>query len=294
MINKLFFSHLPRSIAFHPSLNIFKENKNEISPSEIAQTLIANGKNPEQIWNNLNTALIQAQKTERFIRTHKINFVDFWSDFYPTRLRQIENPPWNLFYIGNLPDNFTPTLAVVGTRRPNKYGHELTTTFLSEIKTRPIQLISGLAYGIDAIAHQISCSKQIPNFAVFGCGLDQIYPPEHAALALQILEQNGGLISEYPPGMPPLAHHFPQRNRIISALADVVWVVQGTAKSGSYHTAQFAVAQEKILSTSPGDVFSELSEVPHKLLLNGAHLISKSMDLDVLLEISKVRTPTLL
>lgn len=284
MDNSFILCHLPPKYTHNEALEFIKLRTEPPAASEIAKALIDAGAEHREIWIALDEARRQAEVTAKTLRELKDVFaVDYWSRHYPSSLRWIDRFPWVLFHKGKLPNDSVATLAVVGTRRPDRYGREVVRSILPYIKTRPLHVVSGLAYGVDALAHQYSCDCKIPNFAVLGCGIDQIYPPEHLPLAERIIELKGGILSEFPPGTPALPPHFPRRNRIISGLADVVWVVQGTGKSGSLHTVKHALQQSRTVVTTPGDIFSELSEVPHRLLIDGAFPIVRAADLDQLL-----------
>lgn len=283
MENSLVLSHLPWHLAQHEAVDFVRELSEAPALRDVADALCAKAKSAKAVWIALDQATRQAELTRRIMTRLNIRAIDFWSPHYPRSLRFIENPPWTLYYLGELPRGDVPTLAVVGTRKPNNYGREVLGTILPQLTYRPLQLVSGLAYGIDALAHHYANEADIPNFAIMGCGLDILYPAEHAELAAAILEGDGGLISEYPPGTQPLPRNFPRRNRIIAGLSQFVWIVQGTAKSGTVHTLDHALKQDKTVVATPGDIFSELSELPNRLLYDGAQMIAKAQDLDLLL-----------
>ena len=288
MDETLLLAHLPLRFSHHRELNSIKSLSNAPTASDLSYLLSQKLMSNRDAWLTINHALKCAELTFKNAKKNGIHWVSFWSESYPHRLRLIDYPPWHLFFKGNLPLAH-PTLAVVGTRKPNHYGVELLSSFIPYLTTYPLQLISGLAYGVDSLSHLYACQAGIPNFAVLGSGVDVIYPAEHVDLARKILEGGGGVLSEFPPGTPPLASHFPRRNRIISGLADVVWIVQGAAKSGSLHTAKYALDQNRTIAVCPGDVFSELSDLPHALLQDGAHPIVRPNDLDMLLSGIKER-----
>lgn len=281
MDSSLVLSHLPHTSAYLQSLNFVRHLDHAPSQEEIVCALnqVANKKRSAREM--IEEAVGRAEKTLLDLQRKHISVVNWWDDDYPERLRRIEYPPWNIFYIGKLPLPVS-TLAVVGSRRPNSYGVKLLAHFIPHLSVRPMHIVSGLAMGIDGLAHHYACEVGIPNFAVLGTGVDVIYPSCHADLAQKIVESGGGILSEFPPGTPPLHHNFPWRNRIITALSDVVWVVQGTAKSGTKHTAGHASDQSKIVATTPGDVFCDLSEVPNRLILDGASLVLQARDIDIL------------
>lgn len=228
-------------------------------------------------------ALTAAEATIKTLERLKLRYASFWSTAYPSVLRSLAYPPWCIFYSGNLP-MACATLAIVGTRKPDSYGTRLVAQWVPELQTRPLQIVSGLAYGIDSHAHHYACESGIANFAVLGSGPDVLYPSAHAELAERILATGGGILSEYPPGTQPHARHFPWRNRIISGLSAAVWVVQGTLKSGSLHTVEHSFGQSRALIAAPGNVFSELSAITNRLIFDGGTCALRAADIDKALQ----------
>ena len=281
MLQSFVLSHLPLRFSHCVALLELKKETAPPSNAQIAKALHTSGISAHQSWQLVNLAYQAAEITMRDLQQYKIFAVDYWSEHYPSRLKDLADPPWVLFYRGELP-TAAPSLAIVGSRKPNLYGKSVLEEFIPRFDRRPLQIISGLAYGIDALAHHFACESQIPNYAVLACGLDTIYPTAHIELAGRILARGGGIVSEYPPGTAAFRSHFPRRNRIISGLADVVWVVQGTVKSGSLHTAVHALEQGRRIIIVPGDVFDPLSEIPHRLLQDGAQPIFNPSDVDLI------------
>ena len=185
----------------------------------------------------------------------------------PRPMLELSDPPLGLFVRGSLPPG--PGVALVGARRASAYGREVAEWFGSELARAGVTVVSGMARGVDAAAHRGALSVGGPTVAVWGCGPDRVYPPEHEKLAEEIAA-HGALIIEYPPGSPPLAHHFPERNRIIAGLAQVVVVVEAEARSGALITARLALDEGREVLAVPGSVFSPLSSGPNGLLLAGA------------------------
>ncbi len=280
MTDALLISHLPEEFWWNTALKKFRENRS-MPPSieAVCARLEKYSADPRVVPKAVALAQQDIARTTHLLHANKISAIDFWSPDYPECLRQLDRPPWCLYVIGQMPED-VPTLAVVGSRNPNRYGMELVREILPRLKTRPLQVISGLAFGIDALAHLHACEAGIVNFGVLGSGIDILYPVEHVWLARRILDGGGGIISEYPPGIKPAKWHFPMRNRIISALSHVVWVPQGTAKSGSLYTAKAAAEQGRLVCASPGDVFSDLSALPNRLLFEGVPPIRSAQDLD--------------
>ena len=189
---------------------------------------------------------------------------------YPMRLKKLTGMPKELYVIGNLPEDHAPTAAVVGARMCSDYGKRQAHCYAKVLAEYGIQVISGMALGIDTQGHLGALEAQRPTYAVLGSGVDVCYPAANRKLYNQILENGGGIISEFPPGMPPKAGHFPARNRIISALADVVLIVEARERSGSLITAGFALDQGKAVYALPGQVDQSLSQGCNQLIFDGA------------------------
>jgi DNA processing protein len=199
---------------------------------------------------------------------------------YPIRLKQIRHAPKKLYYIGNpdiLKNKFL--LAVVGTRLLTSYGKKVVKDLLPDVARNKIVIVSGLAKGIDVLAHQVALEYECPTVAVLAGGLDDIYPPEHKIIAHEIVNKGGLLISEHSAGTQYLRQHFPARNRIISGLSDAVLVVEAKQKSGALITANFAFAQKKTVFAVPGNIFSPQSQGTNKLFEKGAMPATKSEDI---------------
>lgn len=173
--------------------------------------------------------------------------------------------------IGRMPEKKRPAVAIVGARRSSAYGNEIARNFARELAKAGVQIISGMAWGIDGCAHEGALEAGGDTFAVLGCGVDVCYPAGHRDL-YETIKERGGILSEQPPGMPPLPGFFPARNRIISALSDLVLVVEARRKSGSLITADFALEQGKDVFAVPGRVGDELSQGCLELLKQGAGL----------------------
>jgi DNA processing protein len=199
---------------------------------------------------------------------------------YPEKLKNISDPPPFLYFKGSLDVFQGPSLAIVGSRRPTDYGRRIASRLAGELASMGVLIVSGLAYGIDAIAHQAALEAGGKTAAVFGCGLDYIYPPAHSALASRIIE-SGGLLSEFPKGTRPERFNFPVRNRIISGLADGVLVVEAAEKSGALVTANLALEQGREVLAIPGNVESKFSYGPNDLIKQGAVPVTSVDDIMV-------------
>lgn len=193
--------------------------------------------------------------------------------FYPALLREIDDPPCVLFYAGDISCLSKETVCVVGTRRPTRRGTFAARRISADLSAMGIHIVSGLARGIDAAAHEGALEHDGGTSAVLGCGVDVIYPPEHAELASRIRER-GCLVSEYPLGTSPLRHHFPLRNRILSGLSRAVVVIEAAEKSGALGTASWALHQNRDVFAVPGPIDSPMSVGPHELIRSGAGLVT--------------------
>jgi DNA processing protein len=188
---------------------------------------------------------------------------------YPRLLRVIADPPQTLYVRGALRDEDGLAVAIVGSRRASAYGLAVAEWLGRELASCGVTVISGLARGVDAAGHRGALAGAGRTIAVLGCGVDVIYPPEHRRLMAQIAEA-GAVVSEFPPGTPPLKHQFPRRNRLISGLALGVVVVEGREDSGAVITADFALDQGREVFAVPGSIFDATSRTPHRLLQQGA------------------------
>lgn len=189
---------------------------------------------------------------------------------YPEKLRNYPDMPRKLYVKGNLPDCSQPAVAIVGARMCSPYGRIQAFRYAKTLSSAGVQVLSGLAYGIDAESHKGALEGRTPTFAVLGNGVDICYPARNRRLYERILREQGGILSEYPPGTPAKNYHFPARNRIISALSDVVLVVEAKEKSGSLITARCALEQGKSVYALPGPVTEDLCKGCHKLIYDGA------------------------
>ncbi|MBN1164410.1 MAG: DNA-processing protein DprA, partial [Candidatus Krumholzibacteriota bacterium] len=197
---------------------------------------------------------------------------------YPERLKEINDPPPLLFYKGDTRWLDSPAIGVVGSRRSSRRGLITARTLASELSRRGFLIVSGLARGIDSMAHEGALDGRGGTCAVLGCGIDVAYPPENVSLALEI-SRRGCLLSEFPPETPPFKYHFPVRNRVISGLSLGILVVEAGIKSGAMGTAGWAGEQGREVFAVPGPVESEGSRGPHRLIREGACLVESVEDI---------------
>jgi DNA processing protein len=224
---------------------------------------------------------------ERLAR-HNITALTWHNEAYPQRLKEIHDPPPVLYVRGELGDAIEWSVAVVGTRRPTAYGRQAAEELSYALAANSICVVSGLARGVDAIAHRAALDAGGRTVAVLACGLDIVYPPEHAKLALEIAER-GALVSDYPPGTQPRGDYFPRRNRIMSGLSLGVLVVEGDVKSGAMITARLAIEQNREVFAVPGSIFSPQSRGTNGLIKDGAKTVLKVED--VLEELNLTMVP---
>ncbi len=225
------------------------------------------------------------------IEKHEIKFVSIIDKGYPFILKTIPDPPAWLFYLGELKESdFVRSLAVVGTRNPSMYGITQCNKITEELVQQQIVIVSGLAFGIDSVAHNAALRSGGRTIAVLGTGIEQIYPPEHRELSGEI-KQKGVLVSEYLPGSKINVWNFPSRNRIISGLSQGTWVVEGGLKSGSLITAKYAREQQRPVFTLPGDINRKSALGANHLLQEGAFAVLKSSDILNVLGISLSESP---
>jgi len=227
----------------------------------------------ETIWDQ-----IQAQGIQVII----------WNDEqYPVRLREIDQAPPVLYVRGVLDLQDEWAVAIVGTRRITAYGRQVAERIAVKLANSGITVVSGLALGVDTVAHHATLDAGGRTLAVLGCGVDRLYPPRNRQLAERILE-SGALLSDYAPGTPPEASNFPPRNRIISGLSLATVVVEASEKSGALITADFAVEQGREVFAVPGSVFSPQSRGPNRLIQNGAHPLLDPQEILDILDLTRV------
>lgn len=196
---------------------------------------------------------------------------------YPSQLLEIYRPPLVLYIQGML--GSLNAMSVVGSRKPSPYGRQVVEAFVPPLVASGITIVSGLAQGVDTLSHVVTLRCDGTTVAVLGSGLDRIYPCANRHLATRILEAGGAIISEYSPGTPPLKHHFPARNRIVSALSRGVIIVEGDLHSGSLITAEHAMEQGRDVFAVPGNIFSPQSRGPNRLIVQGAIPLLSPADL---------------
>jgi len=231
--------------------------KEKTSKTKIAKEIIERRK----LWD--------FEKEAEKLKTQGISFISACSDEFPERLRHIPDPPFAIYVKGNLPNPEIPSVSIVGARMCSDYGRFMSREFGKGLALAGVQVISGMARGVDGISQKAAIEAGGSSFGILGCGVDICYPEENRDVYSRICA-NGGLISEYHPGTEPKPNLFPMRNRIISALADIVLVVEARQKSGTQITVDQALEQGKEVLAVPGRVTDRLSDGCNFLISQGA------------------------
>ena len=209
----------------------------------------------------------------------KINSISPLKHKYLQIIDTIAKKPKMLYIKGTLPNERLPTVAIVGTRKPTAYGKEVTYQLAYELAQHGIVIVSGLALGIDGIAHRACLDAGGTTIAVLGNGLDTIYPAAHRGLAAEIIEKGGAIISEYSPEVLPRDFQFLARNRIVSGLSDAVIVTEASTRSGTMATVARALEQGREVFVVPGNITSPMSAGCNELLKQGAHPVTRGEDI---------------
>lgn len=244
-----------------------------------ASELIQLGISQKKIENIINSRKMDIViKNMNHLLEKGIRVVTLADQEYPEKLRNIYDPPGVLYVRGEMPKETATTIAIVGARECSNYGKELAMYFGKELAECGIQVISGLAKGIDSFAHMGARKCQGKTYAVLGCGIDICYPRENINLYMDIIE-SGGVISEYPPGYRPLKANFPMRNRIISGLSDGILLVEAREKSGSLITMDLGLEQGKNIYACPGRIFDGLSQGTNRMIQMGGKLVLEANDI---------------
>jgi len=245
--------------------------------SEILQNIVGNDEFSKILDNFKNMDKLEAK-----LEKYHVDYITIADKDYPYRLREIPNPPYVLYYIGDISILNDECIAVVGTRKPSAYGKEITEKFVKALAKEKFCIVSGLAYGVDTIAHQITLNEKAKTIAVLASGLDNIYPAENERLAEKIVESGGCLVSEYYIGTKSDSFRFPIRNRIISGLSLGVLVTQASQKSGSLITANYAIEQNRELFVIPANLNLIDSKGTNSLIASIPECVTMSPDKIVL------------
>jgi DNA processing protein len=262
-------------------IRLYKEFDKQEGLSILSKRVIEDvlGRKLPQVSTYMEDIRGQAEGDVRTMRSRGIDCVSFVSPRYPPLLRELYDPPALVFYRGILPDPEQALVAVVGTRRPSPAAVAQAFDIGKALAEAGIPVVSGLALGIDAMAHRGNLEGGAPTVAVLGSSPDEVYPASNRVLARRIIERGGVILSEYPPGTGPMKWNFPARNRIIAGLARGAVIVEAPASSGALITAQFALEQGRDLWVASSGVSSVLGDGTRKLAGEGAKVISGAADI---------------
>ena len=264
---------------------------------KILNDLLKKYYSPKVLWNKTKEELIEdgikekyaleitnkiyREKLDKYLEymsENNVEIVNIYDKEYPDKLKVIYDPPIVLYVKGNKNILNDKSIAIIGSRRCTKYGEKTAKSLAYNLSLNNINVISGLAKGIDSFAHEGCLSARGKTIAVVGCGLDRVYPEENKELFKNIIEANGTIISEYVIGTKPLAKNFPRRNRIISGISNGVIVVEAKEKSGTLITVDFALEQGKNIYAVPGNIDNQNSYGTNALIKEGAKSITKFTD----------------
>lgn len=269
--------------------------------SKRKQKLLERYKQPETIYNLTKKELLQVEgigeqlaenildsnirnsinKHIAYMQEHNIDIISILDKEYPSILKEICDPPIQLYIKGNKNILNTPSIAIVGCRDVSEYGKKVAKYFAYNLAKQNINIISGLAKGVDSYAHMGTLSTVGKTIAVVGNGLDTIYPIENKQLSEQILKNGGAIISEYPLGTKPEKMNFPARNRIISGMSNGIIVVEAKIKSGTLITVDFALEQGRDVYVVPGNINSINSVGTNELIKQGARMVTSYKEIRV-------------
>lgn len=266
---------------------------------KVLNDLIEKYKHPKVLWDRAKEELIQDGMKEtyankitdskyregldrylEYMKNNNIDIINIYDENYPDKLRKIYDPPIVIYIKGNKEILNEKAMAIVGCRLCTKYGETQAKKLAYNLSLNNINVISGLARGIDSFAHKGSLMSVGKTIAVVGCGLDRVYPEENRGLFNQIINQGGAIVSEYVIGTKPLARNFPRRNRIISGLSDGVIVVEAREKSGTLITVDFALEQGKDVYAVPGNIDNPNAYGTNDLIKQGAKVITNIEDIE--------------
>lgn len=262
--------------------NIFSATYSELVRTElisdtIARNIISNKKNLDDIRTSTDKEINSLEKLGA-------QFTTFWDEDYPNLLKTIFYPPLIFYYYGQFDALDKNSFAIVGTRQPTNYGKTFAAEFARDLSLQKITIVSGLARGIDSIAHESALNNNGRSIAVIGSGLDIIYPPENRKL-FERMKENGVIISEFPLGTKPDAQNFPRRNRIISGISLGTLVVETKINGGAMQTAAYALDQNREVFALPGNLNSKFSEGTNFLIQRGEAKLIRNTE-DILIELN--------
>lgn len=224
------------------------------------------------------TPFMDIKKDYENMLNKSIRFITIYDEDYPERLKELPNMPYALYVKGKLPEDDVPSVAIIGARNCSEYGTFMANSFGEVLAEKGINIISGMARGIDGISQRGALNKNGRTYAVLGCGVDVCYPMGNYKLYKEIPE-NGGLLSTFPPGTEPLKRHFPERNKIVASLADLLLVIEARQKSGTSITVDLAIRMGKDVYAVPGRLTDRLSDGCNLLIKEGAGIALSPEDI---------------
>ena len=239
----------------------------------------------------IRAALVSAARLLDGLKRDGVHLITRDSEGYPERLAYTARPPHLLFCMGRSDLNDPLPVAIVGTRHADGYGLRHTRRIAKELAEKGACIVSGLALGVDAMAHWGALDANGRTIAVLGGALDRLYPPKNRTLMERILETGGSVVSEYPPGVGPTRFSFVQRNRIVAGMSAGVLVTQAPHKSGALSTVNYALEEGREVFALPGDIDRFGSQLPNKLIAEGAHPVNTAQDILPLVQAEAVRAP---
>jgi len=275
--------------SFHSIDNILDADSSTLSDVEGIGVFLS--KKLSEAKKNIPTSFSKFEKEFSALQSHGVKAISFFDEAYPNLLKKIYDPPMIIYVKGEFTEKDNYPIAIVGTRQPTTYGKIQAEKFSSELASQGITITSGLARGIDSIAHQSALKANGRTIAVLGCGINVIYPPENKKLYEQIPEQ-GMLISEFPLGTKPDAQNFPSRNRIISGLSLGCVVVESGIQGGALQTAEFALDQGREVFVIPGNLGIKQSEGTNALIQQGGGKLVTNPE-DILIELELKLKPVI-
>lgn len=261
-------------LLFGSAKNIYYERNNEEKWKQY------NGKINDDFMHEVRKPVELAKLKEMYgaMKKRGIMLVSGNDKCFPNKLREIPDPPLWLFVKGSLPDPQKPCVSIIGARNCTAYGEQAALYFAGELAKCGVQIISGLARGIDGESHRGAVNNGGRTFGILGNGVDVVFPASNRRLYEEVI-RCGGVISEYPPGMEGLAYHFPQRNRLISGLSDVIFVIEAGEKSGTLITVNCGLEQGKTILALPGKITDKLSVGCNRLIREGAVPVTCTEDI---------------
>lgn len=263
-------------------INYFGSGKNifNCSPIDLKEFCIKNKINFQNILSNREDSLIKSYIDE--INSKKIKFISKFNPKYPALLKNIPDAPLGIYILGELPDANLNKVAIIGARKCTQYGALNAYKFGKELAEKNVVIVSGMALGIDAMAHKGAIDAMGKTIAILGCGVDIVYPSSNKNLRDKIIN-NGCVISEFPPSTLAFPNHFPMRNRIISGISDATIVAEAAKRSGTLITVGQALEQGRDVFAIPGNINSPLSQGTNELIKSGAYPLTETKDvLDML------------